>query len=235
MPANGYPSSIAHPLKLCYTYSSEGKALNSRWEQAMRAELYGFKFDGKGYVSCDDGCHREVWFAGNQWGYTVRILGEDFEREGWDTVRDAMSAVNDIAPSEEEVRELVADAYDAMLDPCKLDLVRELHREHRYGFEWSDTFDLDEVLGWSSREELIRIIKSGNSFTGNGEVRYDKDGDLEEVSTQELSQEVEDNRGEIIDALIEVLNDGYPIYAVDDFDSIATDWMDEHEQLQQGS
>lgn len=206
------------------------------------AEKLGYvKTSNNGYVSKNGIV--EVWKHDDsgEWWLTASELGFEVEHGGYPYAMLAIMASKQLIPSESEARVLVRETFDSMSDVERLSLVQELNFEHGNCFEWSEVMPIGDFLEGLSRNELVRVAVFGDLHNETDPVRYDKYGDAEQVSYQDLYSEICENEDEILDCLINVLWSGTSIFCTNIFDQLGDaiqdgtwrDWMG-HDELQQG-
>lgn len=144
--------------------------------------------------------------------FVSHVLGDNvIERFGYKSLDDAVNDCERLTPSEMTVRNLIEDEFNSLPNDKRLNVAYELYSEHDYGFEWSDVFDLECALEGADSNKLVDIVLHANVHNDMDPVRYDKSGALEQVTYDELYYEVNNNEDEIVDAICEVMSDGFSI------------------------
>ena len=166
----------------------------------------------------------EVWSYvedGNTiWAYTSSALGAKIENEGFPYPELAVMSSLVLVPTEEESRQLARETFDSMSDSDRLALVQELNFEHGNLFEWSEIIPVHDFFDGLDINEVVRVAIYGNLSNEIDPVRYDKYGDAEQVSYDEVYSEICENEDEILDCLVEVLESGLSIYCTSYFDQL---------------
>ena len=201
----------------------------------------GFRLSEGGESYTNDDMGIEVWSytedGTTKWAFSATVLGSDVEQDGYPYSALAAMASMVLVPTGEQARTLVRQVFDSMSDAERLSLVQELNFEHGSCFEWSEVMPIADFLEGLSKDELVRVAVFGDLHNEIDPVRYDKYGDAEQVSYDELYSEVCENEDEILDVLIGVLEQGLSIYCTNYFDQLGDaiadgtwrDWMDDDE------